>query len=60
MQGIGPDYGFYELPNNELYQGELKNLNYHGKGKYRHSSGMIEEGIFEIPFDFIEFIKQQI
>lgn len=43
----GPDYGFYELPNGELYQGELKNLNYHGKGKYRHSSGMIVEGIYE-------------
>ena len=44
---FGPDYGFYELPNNELYEGELKDMNYHGKGKYRYSDGMIKEGIFE-------------
>ncbi len=42
-----PDYGFWELPNGELYQGETKNGGYHGKGKYRHSNGMIQEGIYE-------------
>ena len=42
-----PDYGLWELPNGEIYQGELKNLDYHGKGKYRHSSGIIQEGVYE-------------
>ncbi len=44
---IFPNFGFWEMPDDELYEGELKDGKPHGKGKYSFSDGMIKEGIFE-------------